>query len=322
MISVIVRSWRHGRLSTRPMSPPPEVAFAAAAFSLPAGGPCGPSSRAVGKPTRSFASSLCWDCSWVGGSPRTGPTMPFTNRLRSCSLLDHTLNRARMKPGGSTDRCFANMPRRPSHPNSLRHWPRWRAAATPSHRTYWRWRWSWNPFEWYRPASSAVGMYQMTDGTFLAAKRYCIHDHAVGGGWPLARPAPCWFNSLYTRVLPSHAIELTAASLDRDIASALPTSSWAPADARQKQDLAADPSVRGRRGTGLCGQGFRLMPRQTCGDHDVGTHRPRAGTYATICQTGEGQERPGHAGEGTLIRRLGTSLVTCDRHLSSLYSSP
>ena len=39
-------------------------------------------------------------------------------------------------------------------------------SGNPVARTYWRWRFSWNPFELYRPASSAVGMFQMTDGTF------------------------------------------------------------------------------------------------------------------------------------------------------------
>src|SRR4029077_20992154 len=33
-------------------------------------------------------------------------------------------------------------------------------------RTYWRWSWVVRPFELSRPASSAVGMYQITDGTF------------------------------------------------------------------------------------------------------------------------------------------------------------
>ena len=34
-------------------------------------------------------------------------------------------------------------------------------AGNPVARTYWRWQAGWNPFEVYRPASSAVGMYQM-----------------------------------------------------------------------------------------------------------------------------------------------------------------
>src|SRR5881296_3371730 len=53
-------------------------------------------------------------------------------------------------------------------------------AGNPVARTYWRWRLTAQPFNVYRPASSAVGMYQITDGTFSEAKRYCIREHAVG----------------------------------------------------------------------------------------------------------------------------------------------
>ena len=45
-------------------------------------------------------------------------------------------------------------------------------SGNPVARTYWRWRLSWNPFEVYRPASSAVGMFQITDGTFAEARRW------------------------------------------------------------------------------------------------------------------------------------------------------
>src|SRR6266850_5761063 len=47
-------------------------------------------------------------------------------------------------------------------------------AGNPVARTSWRWQLTWNPFELYRPASSALGMYQITDGTFREAQRYCI----------------------------------------------------------------------------------------------------------------------------------------------------
>src|SRR5688572_29914343 len=53
------------------------------------------------------------------------------------------------------------------------------ASGNPIVRTYWRWSWSPNPFEIYRPASSAVGMYQLIDGTFDQARRLCIRDHVV-----------------------------------------------------------------------------------------------------------------------------------------------
>src|SRR5215831_1085492 len=52
-------------------------------------------------------------------------------------------------------------------------------SGNPVVRTYWRWSFTSQPFEIYRPASSAVGMYQFTDGTFAEARRYCIHDHHV-----------------------------------------------------------------------------------------------------------------------------------------------
>ncbi len=143
-------------------------------------------------------------------------------------------------------------------------------AGNPVARTYWRWRQTWNPLEWYRPASSAVGMYQITDGTFDAAKRYCIHDHVVVEDGPWQDVRSCWFNSLYTRVLPSHAIELTAALLDRHVARAIGSGRGAAATLQRKQDLAALIHLCGA-GAGhvYARRGFRLLPGQRCGDHDV-----------------------------------------------------
>src|SRR5437899_4402802 len=94
-------------------------------------------------------------------------------------------------------------------------------AGNPVARTYWRWRLTWNPFEVYQPASSAVGMYQITDATFREARRYCIHDHVVVEEGPWYDVTSCWFNGVYTRVLPSHAVEMTAALLDRGVAQTL-----------------------------------------------------------------------------------------------------
>jgi hypothetical protein len=67
-------------------------------------------------------------------------------------------------------------------------------AGNPVARTYWRWRLTHQPFEVYRPASSAVGMYQITDARFTDAKRLCIHDHVA--------VETCWFNFLYMRTVP------------------------------------------------------------------------------------------------------------------------
>jgi len=145
--------------------------------------------------------------------------------------------------------------------------------GNPIARTYWRWHVTSNPFDLYRPASSAVGMYQITDATFREAKRYCIHRHAVAEEGPWHDLRSCWFNALYIRVLPTHAVELTAAFLDRSVASTLQRSRIVTATARQKQDLAAVTHLCGAgAGDAYARRGFRLTASQRCGDHDVGRY--------------------------------------------------
>ena len=143
-------------------------------------------------------------------------------------------------------------------------------SGNPVARTYWRWRFSWNPFEVYRPASSAVGMFQITDGTFAEARRYCIHDHVVVEDGPWHDPRSCWFNALYTRVVPGHAVEMTAALLDRTVARTLERNRIATASLRQRQDLAAVIHLCGSgAGNAYARRGFRLRRGQRCGDHDA-----------------------------------------------------
>ena len=143
-------------------------------------------------------------------------------------------------------------------------------SGNPIVRTYWRWRFTHRPFEVYRPASSAVGMYQITDGTFAEARQYCIHDHVVVEDGPWNDIHSCWFNSLYSRVVPSHAVELTSAYLDRRIADILARRKVVSATPRQKQDLAAVIHLCGAgAGERYARGGFHLARGQRCGDHDV-----------------------------------------------------
>ena len=60
------------------------------------------------------------------------------------------------------------------------------ASGNPVARTYWRWSWRLQPFELYRPASSAVGMYQITDGTFSEARRSLHPSTRRRRGWAVA----------------------------------------------------------------------------------------------------------------------------------------
>jgi hypothetical protein len=143
------------------------------------------------------------------------------------------------------------------------------SSGNPVARTYWRWQFSWNPFELYRPASSAVGMFQITDGTFAEARRYCIHDHVVVEDGPWLDPKSCWFNTLYTRVVPAHAVEMTAALLDRTVARTLARNRITTASLQQRQSLAAIIHLCGNgAGDGYARRGFRFTGGQRCGDHD------------------------------------------------------
>lgn len=143
-------------------------------------------------------------------------------------------------------------------------------SGNPIVRTYWRWSWTTQPFDVYRPASSAVGMYQMTDGTFDEARRYCIRNHTVAEQVPGNRWGPCAFNSFYARVIPGDAVELTAAYLDRSVATTLARHRMGATTIRQQQKLATVIHLCGvAAGDAYASRGFRLISGQRCGDQDV-----------------------------------------------------
>jgi hypothetical protein len=142
-------------------------------------------------------------------------------------------------------------------------------AGNPVALTAWRLRATSDPREMYRPASSAVGMYQITDGTYREASRYCIRDNvAIEDG--------CWFNALYLRVVPSHSVEMTSAYLDRRVADTLARYRITRATSAQKHDLAALIHLCGAAaGAAYAQRGFRLTPGQRCGEHDAAAYLAR-----------------------------------------------
>jgi hypothetical protein len=144
------------------------------------------------------------------------------------------------------------------------------SSGNPIVRTYWRWSWTTQPFEMYRPASSAVGMYQITEGTFAEARHYCIRHHRVIEDGPWNHWRSCWFNSLYARVVPADAVELTAAYLDRRVALIVQRHRTPAASLLRQQRLAVVIHLCGAAaGDVFARRGYRLMGGQRCGDHDV-----------------------------------------------------
>jgi hypothetical protein len=153
------------------------------------------------------------------------------------------------------------------------------STGNPAARTYWRWRLTWNPFEIYLPASSAVGMFQLTDAVLADARRYCIRNHQVieegaGTDW-----RSCWFNRFRSRALPGHAIELAAVSLDRKVTKILSRRLHGGATLQQKQDLAVIAHLCGAGpATAFARGGFQLAGDERCGDHHVAAYVARVNT--------------------------------------------
>ncbi|MBV9696464.1 MAG: lytic transglycosylase domain-containing protein [Gammaproteobacteria bacterium] len=140
-------------------------------------------------------------------------------------------------------------------------------TGNPLAHTYWRFAWSVHPFELYRPASSAVGMYQITDAAYEQARHYCIRAHRLVREANWSEWHGCWLNRLSLRVLPEDAIELTAAYLELNVA------------AIERDAPAPSPRATERLATlvHLCGpslaaayahRGYRLAPGERCGAHD------------------------------------------------------
>lgn len=190
--------------------------------------------------------------------------------------LDHSMNKSPSETWKQYGSLFRKHATSTITPELLAALAQAEGGGNPAARTYWQWHLTWNPLELYRPASSAVGMYQITDGTFHEAKRYCIHDHRVVEDGPWDNPNSCWFNSLYTRVLPSHAIQLTAALLDRRVASTIALRPSGSVTLWQKQNLAAVIHLCGATaGRAYATRSFRLSPHQRCGNHDVRNYLTR-----------------------------------------------
>jgi hypothetical protein len=141
------------------------------------------------------------------------------------------------------------------------------SAGNPLATTYWRWRVTWTtPFSVYQPASSAVGMYQMTDAAYAETQGYCILNHMVVENG-------CTSHGLDSRVLPTRATELAAVFLERNIEAIVGRRPAATVSAQQQQELAAIIYLCGAGpAKAFVRRGFHLLPGERCGDHNVSAY--------------------------------------------------
>lgn len=150
-------------------------------------------------------------------------------------------------------------------------------------RTYWQWNfWTKNPFKVYSPASSAVGIFQMTDGNFEQAKHYCI----IKGQVYSDTSNKCYLTSLYNRLIPSHSIEMTSAWLHlnvQEILRSLPKKKIKKVTIEQKRNLAAVIHLCGeRRGESFAARKFAFRKDETCGSLNARNYVARVQKYQKL----------------------------------------
>ena len=145
-----------------------------------------------------------------------------------------------------------------------------------------RWRWTWNPLALYAPASSAVGLYQITDAAFAEGRRLCIHEHRVARAGAWARPPRLLVPGPHTRTVPAHAIEMTAARLHEHVERVLGPSRTARIGGPQRERLAVIHLCGPGRGAAFVRQGFRPRAGERCGSHDLAAYLARVDRFTLV----------------------------------------
>jgi transglycosylase-like protein with SLT domain len=201
------------------------------------------------------------------------------------AFIGHRLDKEPAETWASYGPLFRNLSTGTITPELLAALAQVESSGNPVDRTYWRWRWSFNPFAIYQPASSAVGLYQMIDGAYAEAAKFCIRDHAVVD-------SGCGLTGLYIRTIPSHSIELASIYLDRNVADVLARTGNEKASASQKQDLAAFIHLCGAGpATAFARRNFKMMAGERCGDHLVAAYVARVNAmkrrFARLAADGE-----------------------------------
>ncbi|MBU2511142.1 lytic transglycosylase domain-containing protein [bacterium] len=144
------------------------------------------------------------------------------------------------------------------------------SAGNPLITPEWRWRLTTDFFKIYAPASTSAGLYQYTKPTFQDAKRFCIHNHKVALKGPFFKLNSCWFNGFYSRLWPSHAIEMTSARLHYYVEQILSEQGKKGIEVETKQKLASIIHLCGvGKGKRFVQREFRFSSVPTCGTHNT-----------------------------------------------------
>ncbi len=156
----------------------------------------------------------------------------------------------------------------------------------------WKWQLTTDITRIYAPASTSAGLFQYTQPTFQDAKRFCIHNHNLATQGEFFSLRSCWFNSMYSRFWPSHAIEMTSARLHYYVKRILRKTGFSKVSVLKQQKLAAIIHLCGvRKGEKFAKSGFSFSAVAKCGSHSSQAYFNRihrlAKKYKKLSDTGD-----------------------------------
>ncbi len=149
----------------------------------------------------------------------------------------------------------------------------------------WKLRMTANLSQIYAPASSSLGLYQITDGFYNQAKNYCINSGKVKRRKPWYEFDTCWTRLFYSRLYPSHAIEMTSAYLTLTTRKILRRFGKKKVKRSVKQTVAAISHLCGKRvAYQYVKRNFKAPKGKKCGSHSLSRYVKRVKAYQKAFQ--------------------------------------
>ena len=87
------------------------------------------------------------------------------------------------------------------------------SSGDPLASSYWKLRITPKIRNIYSPASSAAGLFQITNHTFKESKKFCITKNKIITKSKFKKHPSCYLNSFFSRFIPSHSTQMVSARL-------------------------------------------------------------------------------------------------------------
>ncbi|MCB0348754.1 MAG: hypothetical protein KDD37_07955 [Bdellovibrionales bacterium] len=159
------------------------------------------------------------------------------------------------------------------------------SSGNPIATAYWQFSFKQDILSIFQPASSSIGLYQMTYDTFEDAKRFCFLNGEVRADDNRANLKICWKNNFRFRFLVSDSVSLTSARLHYYTQKVLKKYKGAVSKLKQQQLAAIIQLCGPNRASSFIRNGFSVKSMGLCGSHSVPAYVARVFKYKKIFES-------------------------------------